>query len=177
MKQSRRIRLLALPTVGVLLFGAGQLTGRSAAAGPVAPHAAKSSAVSATAAGAAGASKGVTDPTLLAPTFIEAWNAQRFDEIATYLTDDIVHVLPNQEPVKGKAAVMDLYRNLRSILGELSPDLDTHRVVRSKDTFSRAVSFKTTSGLRFTDVEVYVREADGNWRFAMIETGLRDPLP
>lgn len=120
---------------------------------------------------------GVTDPTAVSPAFIEAWNAQRWDDIRAFITDDMVQILPNQEPVKGATAVMDLYRKLRPLLGEIAPGIEIHKAVRTKDTYSRSISFATKSGVRLNDAEIIVRQADGTWRISIAQTGMRDPLP
>lgn len=169
-------RLLVLPAVGVLLLGAGQLTARSAAAVPLEASAARAHSAPASAHSSSAASNGVTDPTVLDKAFFELWNAQRLDEMAALFTDDMVYVLPNHEPVKGATAVVELYRKLRPVLGEFASGAEIHKAVRTKDTYSRSVSYTLKNGVRINDAEIVVRQSDGTWRYAVCQTGLRDPL-
>ena len=158
-----RTRLQALTLAAVVGLGVVGGTATIAARADAAPTSATAPA-------------GITDPTAVSPAFIEAWNAQRMDDLASFITDDMVQVLPNQEPVKGKAAVMDLYRKLRPLLGELAPAIEIHKAVRTEDTYSRSISFATKSGVRLNDAEIIVRQADGTWRIAVAQTGMRHPL-
>jgi ketosteroid isomerase-like protein len=124
----------------------------------------------------AAATPGVTDPALLDRVFITAYNAARFDDLPALFTDDAVYVPPNHEPIKGAAAVVEFYRQLRPVLGAVAPSEEVHKVVRAEGTYAQTISYAFTSGVRANDTEVMVRGADGAWRYALCEAGLRDPL-
>jgi ketosteroid isomerase-like protein len=99
-------------------------------------------------------------------TWVELFNARKWDELGGIYEEDAVLLPPNHEPVRGRAAITEFLRSMRDQVGEVAcgePD----RITASGDLVAAVSSTCSAySGtLRANTHELYARQSDGSLRY------------
>jgi ketosteroid isomerase-like protein len=107
-------------------------------------------------------------------TFVEYFNARKFDELAGLYEEDAIALPPNHEPVKGRAAIKEYWQSIRDAVGEVKCG-EPARVTVSGNLVSLAGDNCSAygGGVRITYSELYVRQADGTLRYRVDMFGMR----
>lgn len=108
--------------------------------------------------------------------FNDVWNAQNFDEIGDYYTDDSILVPPNHDIIKGRDAIVAYLKTLRPLFGELQGPFEPHSVVESGNVTAIMGNYVFKNGVRVTSIGVFEKQADGRYKAKQDMIGLRDPL-
>jgi ketosteroid isomerase-like protein len=107
---------------------------------------------------------------------VHFFNDRKFEEIGALYTDDAILVAPNSEPVQGRSAIIEWFRNAREIYGEVELLPDTYRTSASGDLVSLVEKFSAYSGhVRATGHGLWKCQPDGTLKYAVDMFGMRDP--
>ena len=134
--------------------------------------------------GIAGAgSSGSDDPMVaeamrLDRTFVELFNARKWDELGTtYYTENAIVVAPNHEPIEGRAAIIEYMRGARDAFGDIEVDPDAWRASASGSLVSIVAKYEGQhGGIRATAHELFARQPDGSLKCTVDMFGFRDPV-
>jgi ketosteroid isomerase-like protein len=106
-------------------------------------------------------------------TFVEYFNARRFEDIGTLYEEDAILMPPNHEPVRGRAAIVDYWRGIRDVAGEVECH-EPLRLSRSGNLISLAGFCTSHSGqVGYNAHELSARQADGSVRYRVDMFGMR----
>ena len=110
--------------------------------------------------------------------FIDLYNARKFEELgARYYAEDAIALPPNHEPIRGRAAIVEYFREARDSLGEaeISDTLLSSSV--SGGLVAIVPQYSAHQGqLRVVAHELFERQPDGSLRCIHDAFGFRDPL-
>lgn len=109
--------------------------------------------------------------------FIEQYNARKFDEMGAFWAEDAIALPPNHEPIRGRAAIVEYFRELRDTFGE--GELSGAPLASSVSGNLVAVvpQYSAHQGqLRVVAHELFERQPDGSLRCIQDMFGFRDPL-
>jgi ketosteroid isomerase-like protein len=166
---TRRLRRWwIVPTLGMLVTGGG--VAASSAIGQGNGHVVRAAAVDDTM---------TRDAIRMDQGFVQLWNENRLAELVQfYYADDAIVIPPNTEPLRGHAAILAYYKNLRDILGPLEGGTDFFRTSSSGNLVSLVPKYSVRFGrLRITSHELFERQPDGSLKDVVDMFGSRDPMP
>jgi ketosteroid isomerase-like protein len=133
--------------------------------------------------GIAGAgNSGSTDPVVaeamrLDQTFVELFNARKWDELGTtYYAEDAIAAPPNHEPIRGRAAIIEYMRGSRNALGDIETGPDNFKASVSGSLVSVVAKYAGQHGrIRVVSHELFERQPDGSLKCTVDMFGFRDP--
>jgi ketosteroid isomerase-like protein len=106
---------------------------------------------------------------------VDFFKEKKFEEIGNLYTEDGILVAPNSEPVQGRAAIIEWFRNAREIYGEVELDPETFRASASGGFVSLVEKFEAYSGhVRATGHGLWKCQPDGSLKYAVDMFGMRD---
>ena len=119
----------------------------------------------------------VVEAMRLDQTFVELFNARKWDELGTtYYAEDAVAAPPNHEPIQGRDAIIQYMRESRDALGELQNGPDTFKASVSGNMVSLVAKYSAYSGrVRAVAHELFERQADGSLKCTVDMFVFRDP--
>jgi ketosteroid isomerase-like protein len=108
---------------------------------------------------------------------IALFNDRKFEEIGDLYTDDGILIAPNSEPVQGRPAIVEWFRNAREIYGKVELLPDTFRTSASGNFVSLVEKFSAYSGgVRATGHGLWKCQPDGSLKYAVDMFGMSDSL-
>jgi len=109
--------------------------------------------------------------------FMDLYNARMFEELgARYYAEDAIALPPNHEPIRGRAAIVEYFRENRDTLGEaeVGPPLASSV---SGNLVAVVPQYTGHQGqLRVVAHELFERQPDGSLLCIQDMFGFRDPL-
>ena len=110
--------------------------------------------------------------------FLELYNDRKFEELgARIYAEDAIALPPNQEPIRGRAAIVEYFRGARDILGEGELSGPPLASSVSGDLVSVMPQYSAHQGqLRVVAHELFKRQPDGSLLLVQDQFGFRDPL-
>jgi ketosteroid isomerase-like protein len=119
----------------------------------------------------------VAEAMRLDQTFVELFNARKWDELGTtYYAEDAIAVPPNHEPIRGRAAIIEYMRGSRDALGDIETGPDNFKASVSGGLVSLVAKYAGQHGrIRVTSHELFERQADGTLKCTVDMFGFRDP--
>ena len=119
----------------------------------------------------------VAEAVRMEQTLIDRYNARKFDEMGAFWAEDAIALPPNQEPIRGRAAIVEYFRANRDTLGEaelLSPPLASSV---SGNLVAVMPEYTGHDGqLRVVAHELFERQPDGSLLCIQDQWGFRGPL-
>jgi ketosteroid isomerase-like protein len=109
--------------------------------------------------------------------FLDRYNARKFEEMGRFWAEDAIALPPNHEPIRGRAAIVEYFREARDTLGEgeLSGAPLTSSV--SGNLVAVMPQYSAHQGqLRVVAHELFERQPDGSLLCIQDQFGFRDPL-
>ena len=124
--------------------------------------------------GITGTRRSAAEDMNLQRTWVELFNARKFDELANIYEEDAVALPPNHEPVRGRAAIKEYFVGIRDSVGEVKC-AEPSRLTYSGDLVAIVAGECSAHGgvLRFNAHELYARQADGSLRYRFDMFGMR----
>jgi ketosteroid isomerase-like protein len=118
----------------------------------------------------------VAEATRLDRTFVELFNARKWDELGTtYYAEDAIAVPPSHEPVRGRAAIIEYMRGARDGFGDIEVG-SPHKASASGNLVSIVGNYEGQHGaIRATSHELFERQPDGSLKCIVDMFGFRDP--
>jgi ketosteroid isomerase-like protein len=105
----------------------------------------------------------VADAKRVEVAIIAAYNDRKWDELAPLFAEDALMLPPNGEPVRGRDAVVEYYKNGRDLYGEIHEGWELLRVKGSGAFASLAGVVRVgPSRVRLWYSDVYERQPDGS---------------
>ena len=107
---------------------------------------------------------------------IDRYNARKFEEMGRFWAEDAIALPPNHEPIRGRAAIVEYFRENRDTLGEaeLLPPLASSV---SGNLVAVVPQYTGHQGqLRVVAHELFERQPDGSLLCIQDQFGFRDPL-
>lgn len=110
----------------------------------------------------------------LLQTWVELYNARRWDELGAIYEEDAVALPPNSPILRGRAAIIEYFKSIRDLTGEATCGEPT-RITTSGDLVARVGDdCSARSGtMRFNVHELYARQPDGSLRYRFDMFGLQ----
>jgi ketosteroid isomerase-like protein len=107
---------------------------------------------------------------------IDRYNARQFEEMGAFWAEDAIALPPNHEPIRGRAAIVEYFRENRDSLGEgeLGPPLTSS--VSGNLVAVMPQYFAHQGQLRIVAHELFERQPDGSLLCIQDQFGFRDPL-
>jgi ketosteroid isomerase-like protein len=119
----------------------------------------------------------VAEAVRMEQTLIDRYNARKFDELGAFWAEDAIALPPNQEPIRGRAAIVEYFRENRDTLGEaalISPPLASSV---SGNLVAVMPEYTGHQGrLRVVAHELFERQPDGSLLCIQDQWGFRGPL-
>jgi len=107
---------------------------------------------------------------------VQAYNDRNWNELGASFGEHAIVVPPNHEPVQGRTAIVDYYRGVRDVIGEVTCG-HPFRVAASGRLASVVDECWVVSGrFRVTAHMAFERQSDGVVRYVVDMFGARDPL-
>lgn len=133
--------------------------------------------------GTAGAGNGngedpmVAEAMRLDRTFVELFNARKWDELGTtYYAENAIAVPPSHEPIQGRAAIIEYMRGARDAFGDIEVDPHAWKASASGNLVSIVGKYEGQhGGIRATSHELFERQPDGSLKCTVDMFGFRDP--
>jgi ketosteroid isomerase-like protein len=118
----------------------------------------------------------VAEATRLDRTFVELFNARKWDELGTtYYAEDAIAVPPSHEPVRGRAAIIEYMRGARDAFGDIEVG-PAHKTSASGNLVAIVGNYEGQhGGIRATSHELFERQPDGSLKCTVDMFGFRDP--
>jgi ketosteroid isomerase-like protein len=109
--------------------------------------------------------------------WVELFNGRKWDELGAIYEDDAIALMPNHEPIRGRAAIVAFFQSIRDGIGEVTCG-EPARITASGDLVSLVADDCSSyhGQLRYTMHELYGRQPDGSLRYKVDMVGERDPL-
>jgi ketosteroid isomerase-like protein len=107
---------------------------------------------------------------------IERYNARKFEEMGAFWAEDAIALPPNHEPIRGRGAIVEYFRENRDTLGEgeVGPPLASSV---SGNLVAVVPQYTGRQGqLRIVAHELFERQPDGSLLCIQDMFGFRDPL-
>jgi ketosteroid isomerase-like protein len=110
----------------------------------------------------------VTDAKRVEKAVVAAYNERKWDEMAPLFAEDAVLLPPNDEPVRGRDAVVGYYKSYRDVVGEINEGWKFLRVTGTGNTANLAGLVTLGSGrIRMWYTDTYERQPDGSVQMAV----------
>ena len=135
------------------------------------------------AAAGAGTGGGSEDPQIIADAkrteaaILVAYNDKKWDDLRALYTEDAVLLPPNHDAVRGPEAIVEYYRRVHDVYGEIDlASLEYVRVRASEQLADLVTNFTMQSGVRLVYQGLYERPTDGAVLLGVDHVGFRDVL-
>jgi ketosteroid isomerase-like protein len=108
---------------------------------------------------------------------VVAYNDRKWDEFGALYAEDAVMLPPNQEPIRGRAAIVDYVRGIRDVVGELGDTSEYVRVRSSGKLADLVGKFTAQSGrVHLIYQGLYERQPDGSVLMGVDHFAFRDAM-
>jgi len=105
----------------------------------------------------------VADAKRVESAIVAGWNDKKWDELAPLYAESAVVLAPNHEPVRGRSAIIEYFRSVRDVVGEIADAWEYLRVKGNGDSASLVGLFAVQDGrVRMWYTDLYERQPDGS---------------
>lgn len=105
----------------------------------------------------------VADAQRVEMAIVDAYNARRWEELPALFAEDGLLLVGNEEPIRGRDAIVGFYRAGRDLYGEINDGWEVLRVQGSGNFASLAGVVTVGSGrVRLWYTDLYERQPDGS---------------
>jgi ketosteroid isomerase-like protein len=100
--------------------------------------------------------------------FVVAYNDKNWDALRSVFAEDLLLLAANAEPIKGRDAIVEYFKNARDAFGEIN-DGHEHLSVNGSGKVARLAGVLTAGPgrIRVWYSDIYERQPDGSVRFAV----------
>ena len=117
-----------------------------------------------------------SDAMRAAQNITQGYNDKIWALFGAQFVDEAIGIVPNHEPLRGRAAIIEYYRQARDVAGEVE-QTEVVRVTTTEKLVSLARAFSTKAGgVRVLTHEAFERQPDGSVRAVVDMFGARDPM-
>jgi ketosteroid isomerase-like protein len=107
-------------------------------------------------------------------TWVELFNGRRWDELGAIYEEDALAVPPNAKPIRGRAAIVEYYKGVRDVVGEVTCGKPGGLTASGDLVALLADDCSARSGtVRFNAHELYARQPDGSLRYRFDMFGMQ----
>ena len=105
----------------------------------------------------------VADAKRVEMAIVDAYNDRKWDELSPLFAEDGLLLPPNEEPIRGRSAIVEFYKSGRDVYGEINEGWEVLRVKGSGDVASLAGVVTLGHGrVRLWYTDLYERQPDGS---------------
>jgi len=117
----------------------------------------------------------VADAKVAESAIVAGYNDKKWDELRALYSEDALLLPPNHEPVQGRDAIIEYFKSIRDVTGEIDDGLEYLRVKGSGNFAVLAGKITMHSGrVRMTYNDLYERQPDGSVLLVLNQIAFRE---